>query len=238
MSVSLLVVNPNSSQSVTDGLESNLCPHTPPGVVLNFYTGPKESPLSINNITQEVLSASICIVDLKSKGLLDQYDGFLICCFSDHPLVHMLRELISKPTIGILEAAITRSLLIGKRFGILTTGSGYMYERYNEIQSFMGAKSERFAGYVPTGLGVVELREGDLSHVRREMKRYSSRCAKEGADVIILGCAGMAGMEKVVQDGVVAAGLKPVKVVDGARAGVELLAGLVRLSWSESDADA
>ncbi|KAK2465772.1 hypothetical protein APHAL10511_002316 [Amanita phalloides] len=142
----------------------------------------------------------------------------------------MLREMLSKPTIGILESAITRSLLVGKRFGIITTGSSYMYERYNEIQSFMGAKSERFAGYIPTGLGVVELREGDQGHVQREVKKSSIRCAEAGADVIILGCAGMVGMEKLVQQGVVDAGMKPVKVVDGARAGVEILAGLVRLS--------
>ena len=82
MSVSLLVVNPNSSQSVTDGLESSLRPHTgtPPGVDLTFYTGPKESPLSINNITDEILSSAVCFKDLQEKGLLDKYDGFLICC--------------------------------------------------------------------------------------------------------------------------------------------------------------
>ena len=80
MSVSLLIVNPNSSQSVTDGLESSLRPYTPPGVTLTFYTGPKESPLSINNITDEILSSAVCFKDLQERGLLDKYDGFLICC--------------------------------------------------------------------------------------------------------------------------------------------------------------
>ena len=53
-------------------------------------------------------------------------------------------------------------------------------------------------------------------------------------DVLLL--AGMAGMERLVQQSVVGAGLKPVKVVDGARAGVEILAGLVRLWRADSDA--
>ncbi len=66
-----------------------------------------------------------------------------------------------------------------------------MYERYNEVQSFMGAKSERFAGYIPTGLGVVELRDGDRNHVQLEMKKSSIRCAEAGEDVIVLGCAGL-----------------------------------------------
>lgn len=80
MSVSLLIVNPNSSEAVTDGLESSLRPYTPPGVNIAFYTGPKESPSSINNITEEILSSAICFQDLQGKGLLDKYDGFLICC--------------------------------------------------------------------------------------------------------------------------------------------------------------
>jgi len=52
-----------------------------------------------------------------------------------------------------------------------------------------------------------------------------------GADVIILGCAGMAGMEGVVKESVREAGLGEVRVVDGAKAGVEVLVGLVR--WSK-----
>jgi hypothetical protein len=44
----------------------------------------------------------------------------------------------------------------------------------------------------------------------------------------------MAGMEQLVRQSVVGAGLKAVKVVDGARAGVEILAGLVRLSRADA----
>ena len=101
---------------------------------------------------------------------------------------------------------------------------------------------------------MVELREGNRDHVNREMKKSSIKCTEVGADVIVLGCAGtssvfpnsedavnlscicsgMAGMERLVQQSIIDAGLKPVKVVDGARAGVEILAGLVRLSRSDA----
>ena len=56
------------------------------------------------------------------------------------------------------------------------------------------------------------------------------KMAAMGADVIILGCAGMAGMEELVKGGVRDAGLGEVKVVDGAKAGVEILAGIARLA--------
>ncbi|KAF8636192.1 hypothetical protein AX17_003680 [Amanita inopinata Kibby_2008] len=112
-----------------------------------------------------------------------------------------------------------------------------MYDRYAEVQAFLGAKSERFAGYVPTGLGVVEAKTGRAAagggkegRVEREMRRSSVEGVRGlGADVLVLGCAGMAGMEEMVRGYVREAGLRPVRVVDGAKAGVEILAGLVRL---------
>jgi Asp/Glu/hydantoin racemase len=81
--------------------------------------------------------------------------------------------------------------LIGQRFGIITTGTGYKYIHHVEVRNFLGATSERFAGLVTTGLGVVELREGNRQHVEAKVKESSANIAAKGADVIILGCAGM-----------------------------------------------
>ncbi|PPQ91020.1 hypothetical protein CVT25_013945 [Psilocybe cyanescens] len=226
--ISLLVINPNSSGSVTAGLREVMVP--PPGVHLQFYTGPSNAPPSINDTTTGVLSGAACFADIQEKNLIDKHDGFLVCCFSDHPLTHLLRENTRKPAINILEAAISQSLLIGQRFGIITTGTGYKYIYYADVRNFIGATSERFAGLVTTGLGVVELREGDRQHIETKVKEGSVRIAEKGADVIILGCAGMAGMEEWVEQGVVEAGMGPIRVVDGAKAGVQILAGLARLA--------
>lgn len=153
---------------------------------------------------------------------------------SDHPLTHMLREATSKPAIGILEASIVQSLLCGQRFGIVSTGAGYNYSRNREVNTFLGGSSDKFAGMVMSGLGVVELREGERTHVERMMKKSSAELAALGTDVIILGCAGMAGMEGLVESGVKEGGFKVVRVVDGNKAGVEMLAALVRLAKSQS----
>ncbi|KAK0227302.1 Asp/Glu/hydantoin racemase [Armillaria nabsnona] len=198
---SILVINPNSSQSITDGLKV-----APPEARLTFYMAPSHArPFIIE------------------KQLLEKHDGFLVCCFSDHLLAHMLHEVMTKPTIGIFEAAITQALLIGKRFGVVTTGTGYKFNLYNGVRAFMGANSKRFAGLVTTGLGVVELREGDRKKIEKNMKEASGEMASQGADVILLGCAGMAGMESLVKQGAAKAnpGLPPVRVLDDAKAGVD-----------------
>lgn len=48
----------------------------------------------------------------------------------------------------------------------------------------------RYAGLVTTGLGVVELREGDRDKVEKNMKEGAGRLAGMGADAVLMGCAG------------------------------------------------
>ncbi|KAJ7169642.1 Asp/Glu/hydantoin racemase [Mycena filopes] len=228
MLLSILVINPNSSRSVTEGLQEAVRP--PPETILTFYTAPEDAPESINDATTGTLSAAACFKDIVSKKLIDEHDGFVVSCFSDHPLIHMLREKTHKPVIGILEASVAHALLCGHRFGIVSTGADlYRYDRYVEVRAVLGGSSDKFAGMVASQLGVVELREGDRLDVEEKMKKASGRVAALGSDVIILGCAGMAGMEDVVKAGVREAGYGPVRVVDGNKAGVEFVAALARL---------
>ncbi|KAF5342432.1 hypothetical protein D9611_001773 [Ephemerocybe angulata] len=254
--IALLVINPNTTVAMTEGLRTALSPLTPPDATLTFYTAPAEygAPHAITDIATGVASAHACFRDITEKKLLDQYDGFLVSCFSDHPLTHILRAHTSKPVLNILESSISHSLLLAPRFGILTTGTGFGYiyhqvisvsathpsriarvliETQQDVRNFLGASSDRFAGLLTVGVGPAEL-DGTGSIPKAEVdKRLRESALKMkgelGADVIILGCAGMAGMEPLVRNAVTDAGLGQVRVVDGAKAGVQFLAGLARL---------
>ncbi|KAF6757051.1 Asp/Glu/hydantoin racemase [Ephemerocybe angulata] len=233
--IALLVINPNTTVAMTEGLRTALSPLTPPDATLTFYTAPAEygAPHAITDIATGVASAHACFRDITEKKLLDQYDGFLVSCFSDHPLTHILRAHTSKPVLNILESSISHSLLLAPRFGILTTGTGFGYIYHQDVRNFLGASSDRFAGLLTVGVGPAEL-DGTGSIPKAEVdKRLRESAVKMkgelGADVIILGCAGMAGMEPLVRNAVTDAGLGQVRVVDGAKAGVQFLAGLARL---------
>jgi Asp/Glu/hydantoin racemase len=117
--------------------------------------------------------------------------SFLVSCFSDHPLIHMLREVTTKPVVGIFEAAVSLALMLGRKFGIVSTGVGWKPGIISGIRNYLGAHaSERFAGVVTTGLGVVELKEGDPERIKRRMAVGAQEVARKGAEVILLGCAG------------------------------------------------
>jgi Asp/Glu/hydantoin racemase len=61
------------------------------------------------------------------------------------------------------------------------------------------------------------------------MKETVRRLMEKGAATIVFGCAGMSGMDAWVH-AVASEQRRRVKVIDGARVGVEFLAGLIRSS--------
>lgn len=98
----------------------------------------------------------------------------------------------------------------------------------------MGGNSDRYVGTHATGLGVVELQTGNKQKVEEKITRGTQELVGKGADVIILGCAGMTGMEGLVQKAARAMGeegMGEVAVIDGAKAGLQILAGLARTRY-------
>lgn len=177
-------------QVITEALRQNLDPLTPPGTALEYMTGPLDSPESINDAPTSVLSAAATFKALQPIDALP-YSGFLICCFSDHPLVGMLRHMVPNiPCIGIFEASILHALICGTKFGILTTGRDAVPGIDAGVRALLGGNSDRYAGTVASGLGVVELQTGERKIVERRIKESAAKVAAKGADVIILGCAG------------------------------------------------
>jgi len=228
----ILVINPNSSESITKTLERTLI--APPSTNLHFFTGPSSSPPSINDEATSKQSCDACLPVLLST--VEDYDGFLVACYSEHSLVAALRDKVSgKPVVGIFEASVVHSLLRGRKFGIVTTGQAWETLLSQAVHNFLGLgsyvserplQSGRFAGVTSTGLGVLELHDANPDEVSQRIGLAARRLVEDaGADVICLGCAGMVGMEDAVRKGVNG---KEVVVVDGVVSGVELLAGMIR----------
>ncbi|SYW75553.1 uncharacterized protein UBRO2_00787 [Ustilago bromivora] len=203
----------------------------------HFITGPPSAPLSIQTLSESVASASETFRSLVASSAngdlaLHPADAFLVACFSDHPLVGMLRSAApGKPAMHLLEAALLHALCVGRKFGILTTGKSVVPDVEAGVSRVLGGNSDRYVATVATGLGVVELKDGCREKVEGRIKQGAKELVGKGADVVILGCAGMTGMEAVVQEGCKEVGVEGIKVVDGALAGMQLLAGLGRLKY-------
>lgn len=217
---SILIINPNSSKSVTENLKQILQP--PSDITYSFFTAPEESPAQVDSWTTEIESASACIKAL--EPLLSEHDGFLVGCYGDHPLIYLLRERTSKPVLGIFQATVLQSLAYGTgKFAVVTTAKRWEEALDHGVLSLLGSY-HNYAGTFSTGLGVLELHTAEESLVKQRIEEATQKALDKGARILILGCAGMSGMEEIVS----AQAGENVRVMDAVVAGCEMIVGMVR----------
>ncbi len=216
----IVVVNPNSTEAVTRGIDEAVAP-------LRFADGPEidcltlaEGPPGIE--TQRHVDGVVGpLCDLIGRED-NRADAFVVACFSD-PGLHSARETTRHPVFGISEAAMTTALNLGDRFAIIAILPASVSRHRRYIRQ-MGLQ-HRFAGELPIGLGVTEL-EGDPAAVEARMAEVGGRLvAEHGADVLILGCAGMARYRRPLGERL------GVPVLDPSQAAVAQAVAAVRLGW-------
>lgn len=240
--IHILVVNPNSTEAFTEvrylfvlaltlaelhfqSMRDHLTAAAPPGVTLSFLTAPAPAPASINSVTTSVLSASAALPSVLSRIAAAQPHGILIACFSAHPLVPMLREQTSIPVVGIMHAAILFASQLGGRVGVLTTDARWGPLLTHEIRA-EGLEHLCAAGVLSSGLAVLELETLPREEVLRALSTKARELVDQrGADVLVLGCAGMVGLDTAISTAVGPG----VEVVDPVRCGMEMVCGLARM---------
>jgi len=252
--ITCLVINPNSSTSMTKGLDLliDTLGHGEE-TKLETYTA-SSGPPSINNEDDAQKSAEVCLLDLTNH--LHEYQGFVVACYSVHPLVPLLKsKLPSKssgyytPVVGIFESSISAALALLSspsnaggassydKFGIVSTGKYWEKALTEGVINYMGVEDvkdcKRFKGVETTGLSAEELHTAPPEEVRTRMTIATRRLVKDGdVSVICLGCAGMAGMDEMVEAACIeelgAERAKSVRIVDGVKAAVGMLEGLLR----------
>jgi Asp/Glu/hydantoin racemase len=243
----ILVINPNTSKSMTQSLDqliSNLNRELPFSAEIQTYTAPLGPP-SINNEDDALDSARAVLSDIQHN--LSSYDAYLVACYSVHPLVGMLREKLA-PHIhvtGIFEASISTALSLlplqtgakASKFGIVSTGTYWENALSSGVRMFLGLQGlksgGRFKGVETTGLSAIELHTAPPAEVRRKMMEATKRLVRDrDVKVICLGCAGMAGLDGIVEEALVEElgeeEAKYVYVLDGVKAGLGLLETLLR----------
>jgi allantoin racemase len=153
--------------------------------------------------------------------VVERYAGVVVACYGPHPVIEALREALDVPCMGIMEASALYALPLGSRFSIVTTSPRWQ-PLLEEGVSLLGLES-RCASVRSSGLAVLDLERLPLDEVRAQLAEEARAAVEEdGAEVILLGCAGMAGLQSAVAAAV------EVPVVDPVSAGVTLVGALAR----------
>ncbi|QBY00080.1 hydantoin racemase [Rhodophyticola sp. CCM32] len=186
----VVVLNPNSSTDVTASMDACLA---------------HQRTLTAHHITCHTLAgAPIGIetdADVNQVGPMVEgfvratpADAYVIACFSD-PGVAGLRRAGMPLVFGIAEAAYVGALLHGDRFGVISLGASSVARHRRMIEGF-GLLS-RLAGDRAVDMSVAEANDFDAAHAA--IARTGAALIEDGAQVLILGCAGMGNQRAALQ---------------------------------------
>lgn len=204
---SILVINPNSSPSVTRSMQECLgiiaerssydvqcveLPKSPPGIETDEHVR-----MVIPNIIEKIAESDA--------------NAYVLSCFSD-PGIDQVRASTDKPVVGIAESAYLAALGLGRTFGIVSLGPSSIgrHKRYLDALGLSG----RLAGDRSIDMTIPQLMANNVVEtvVRTGMKLRD----EDGADVVILGCAGLGSYRAAMEE------MLGLPIVDPVQAGVAL----------------
>ncbi len=186
MSYRIVVINPNSTEACTQSIDAAV-------ESLRFADGPAiecvtmaEGPPGIESQqdSDSVIEPICNYVNARDNDA----GAFVIACFSD-PGLHAAREATGHPVFGIAESGYLAAMMRGERFGVISILDSSV-ARHGRYVRQLGIAA-RSAGDRAIGLGVVELSQEKIV-LNRMIETGAALRDEDGADVLILGCAGMA----------------------------------------------
>ena len=213
----ILVINPNTSKDVTELIASEARRSALPETELIFETAPFGVEYIETRAESAIAGYAVACVAAERYG---EYDGIVVAAFGDPGLLS-LKELVDCPVVGITEAALASASLLGQRFSIIAIS--------DRITAWYRETVER--SHLSTRLGGIHSLKDPLKNIGTVQEDYpqklkemaSESITNDGADVIILGGAPLAGMARNIS------GEIKVPVVDGVSSGICHCETLIRL---------
>jgi allantoin racemase len=217
MSKRILVINPNSNPAVTQGLRDALTGFANAKGPEIVCTQLDDGPFGVE--TQEHVD-SVGIPLRRRIEADNESAAFIIACYSD-PGLHVCREATARPVFGIAECGVLTALARGERFGVIAIKSRSIRRHYRYMRQ-MGLM-ERLAGERALEMTVAETASGEgtlakMVEVGRALKE------QDGADVIVMGCAGMARHRRPLEHAL------GIPVIDPTQAAVAMAIGAVAVA--------
>lgn len=184
MSIRIHVANPNSNQAVTDSMAKALQCYSADNVDIHCSTL-SSGPFGIES-QADTDSVAVPMRDLVAAD--KDSSAFVIACYSD-PGLAMCREATDKPVFGIAESGLLTALSRGQQTGVIAIARPSI-KRHQRYMRQMGIL-DRCAGERALDMTVAETESGE--HTLQKMIRIGEQLRDDdGADVIVMGCAGMA----------------------------------------------
>lgn len=212
------IINPNTNAAITKKIwqASMSVAHAGTEVIAkNVAHGPD----TIECAVDEVL-ASTGVLELVLQGESEGVDAHIIACFGD-PAIDAARELAQAPVIGIAGAAFQMASLISHKFAVVTTRKRTIAFAESLLSRY--GFDHQCSGVYASDLAVADC-ELFPDAAFKMVYQDALLALKEGAEVIVLGCAGMSDWADKLSM------MLSVPVIDGVKAAILLAESLHQLN--------
>ncbi|KRP58949.1 aspartate/glutamate racemase family protein [Pseudomonas trivialis] len=218
----ILVVNVNTTESITDAIAQQARTVASPGTEIVGLT-PYFGAESVEGNFESYLAA-IAVMD-RVMAYDQPFDAVIQAGYGEHGR-EGLQELLNVPVVDITEAAASTAMFLGHAYSVVTTLDRTVPLIEDRLK--LAGLYQRCASVRASGMAVLELEEDPLAAMEAIVRQAQLAIAEDKAEVICLGCGGMAGLDEQIRQ------RTGVPVVDGVTAAVTIAEGLVRLGLSTS----
>ncbi|QIH07193.1 MULTISPECIES: aspartate/glutamate racemase family protein [unclassified Pseudomonas] len=218
----ILVVNVNTSDSITQAIARQAQAIAAPGTEIVGLT-PYFGAESVEGNFESYLAA-IAVMD-RVLAYDQPYDAVIQAGYGEHGR-EGLQELLNVPVVDITDAAASTAMFLGHAYSVVTTLDRTVPLIEDRLR--LSGLYERCASVRASGLAVLELEEDPARAVQAIVHQAELAVAQDKAEVICLGCGGMAGLDEQIRQ------RTGVPVVDGVTAAVTIAESLVRQGLSTS----
>jgi allantoin racemase len=222
-SVLLNIVNPNTTAAMTKTIADAAAKAARPGTRIRAVES-TFGPPSIEGAYDDAFAVPGLLARIR-EGEAEGASAHVIACFDDTGL-DAARALGEAPVVGIGEAAFHLATLVAHRFTVVTTLTRSIPVIENNLLRY--GLERRCARVRATDVPVLEL-DNPASGARAKIGVEISRALdNDGAEAIVLGCAGMADLAASL------AAEFGVPVIDGVVAAVALAEAMAALGLKTS----
>lgn len=213
----ILIINPNSDLKMTEAIQKTVNDFANGDYEVECKLTP-EAPKFIETYEDELLAAPGMIQLVRENE--NSFDAFIIACHDD-PNLDTIKEITKKPVVGIGEASMKMASMLGHRFSVVSTSQHSIPIKEALVRKY----------HLQDVLASVRAPDQGMKDFNEEEKylRVAELAIKEDmAEVIVLGCAGMTGLDKRLQEKLKA------PVLDGVVCALIITSGLVKYRVSTS----
>jgi len=213
----ILIINPNSDPKMTEAIRRSAVEYA--GDRFEVVCKPTPGAPKFIETYEDDVAAAPGMLQLVKEHERD-CDAFVVACHGD-PNLDAIKETTTKPVVGIGEASMKIASMLGHSFSVVTTAKRSIPPK--EVQ----ARKYHLQDLM-VSVRAPEEDASDCADAELFLNLAKTAVEQDLAEVIVLGCAGLTGMDKLIQETL------GVPTLDGVVCALILAEGLLRYGTSTS----